>query len=148
MGNVQKVFAYRVAAKSLVEGLTVLLACLCQAKDNHHWDNCSSPFLPSPGLYAVLSPTSTLFSALPRLPAVSGCPRVWERLSPSLSLVSNLGTPNQLCLFHSGVVSQCFPEAQQPPLGGMRWAQSNSPASSPRWPCPEAGGTWTHSYPV
>jgi hypothetical protein len=36
MRNMQKVFAYRAAARSPIEGLSALPACLHQAKDNHH----------------------------------------------------------------------------------------------------------------
>jgi hypothetical protein len=34
-GNMQKVFTYRAAAKSPVEGFSTIEACLSQAKDNH-----------------------------------------------------------------------------------------------------------------
>ena len=78
----------------IVEGLSVLLDCFCQAKDNHLWDK------------QELSPHSLLltpFSSLPWLPVEPRCPRVRELHGPGLGLIINPGPLNQLqpsCISH------------------------------------------------
>lgn len=134
-GICRRSLLFRTTVKCLVEGLSVHLTCLCQAKDNHHWEKLELLFPPLPWAICCPQPHPIPLSALPWLPLVSGCPRVWESLNLSLSSVLSQawGPPTS-----SGfpTVEWCLSNSLKPRTLPGSWHERNFLVLTPKWLCP------------